>query len=153
MNKRKIRISENNCVVCHPEQSRPMKNGEIVLYCDEHFKNIKLGPINTNIEYNENPICRDCLSGSGQCEKHRVISPDTIEFITKDSGKRVDFPSGMRRDTQDNKPRFNLIYFPLLKRWAELMTRGAEKYGENNWRLANSLEELERFKESALRHL
>ena len=76
-----------------------------------------------------------------------------MKYITKDSGKRVDFKSGMRRDTQDNKPRFNLVYFPLLKRWAELMTRGAEKYGENNWQLANSEEELERFKESALRHM
>lgn len=76
-----------------------------------------------------------------------------MKYTTKDSGKRVNFKSGMRRDTQDNKPRYNLVYFPMLKRWAELMTRGAEKYGDNNWKLADSQEELERFKESALRHL
>ena len=32
------------------------------------------------------------------------------------------------------------------------MTRGAEKYGRRNWQVANSQEELERFKASAFRH-
>jgi hypothetical protein len=40
----------------------------------------------------------------------------------------------------------------MLKRWAELMTRGADKYGDRNWELAKSKEELERFKASAFRH-
>lgn len=75
------------------------------------------------------------------------------KFITKDSGKRVDFPSGMRRDTQDEKPRYDLIDRSMLTRWADLMARGAEKYGEANWTLANSPEELQRFKASAFRHL
>ena len=39
-----------------------------------------------------------------------------------------------------------------MKRDAELLARGAEKYGENNWMLANSEEELTRFKASAFRH-
>lgn len=75
------------------------------------------------------------------------------EFITKDSGKRQDYPSGMRRDLQLNKPRYDLIYRPVLKEWANLMARGAEKYGESNWMLANSVEELKRFKASGLRHM
>ncbi len=74
------------------------------------------------------------------------------KFKTFDSGKRVDFKSGMRRDTQEGKPDFWLCYQPLLKRWAELMSRGAEKYGRRNWQLANSEEELDRFKSSAYRH-
>jgi hypothetical protein len=81
-------------------------------------------------------------------------------FITKDSGQRQEYESGMRRDLQDGKPRFGLI-FPegvpyqdqLLTRFAELLARGAEKYGENNWQLANSEEELKRFRESGLRHM
>ena len=32
-----------------------------------------------------------------------------LVFLTKDSGKRKDFESGMRRDTQENKPRYDLI--------------------------------------------
>jgi len=75
------------------------------------------------------------------------------EFTTKDSGKRVEFESGMRRDTQEGKPRYDLIDRDFLKRWALLMTRGADKYGAENWRKANSQEELDRFKASALRHL
>ena len=82
------------------------------------------------------------------------------DFITKDSGKRMDYASGMRRDIQDGKPRFYLMLTgdvpydsQFLTRCAALLTRGAEKYGARNWQLANSPEELERFKESAFRHL
>ena len=80
-------------------------------------------------------------------------------FVTKDSGKRVDFKSGMKRDTQEGKPRFDLcnpLNCPkdsnLYYRWAMLMGRGCTKYGERNWEKANSKEELERFKASASRH-
>lgn len=73
-------------------------------------------------------------------------------FIVKDSGKREEYSSGMVRDTQDGKPRYDLVYLPLLKDWANLMAGGAIKYGENNWLHANSIEELNRFKASAFRH-
>jgi hypothetical protein len=74
-------------------------------------------------------------------------------FIVKDSGQRIDFPSGMRRDTQEGKADFLLVRDgPMLERWAEHMTKGAEKYGRRNWQLACSLEEWERFRSSAARH-
>lgn len=81
------------------------------------------------------------------------------EFVTKDSGERVDYASGMRRDVDTGKPRFDLCIpegLPyreqLLTRFAALMGRGAEKYGSRNWELADSEEELARFKASAMRH-
>jgi hypothetical protein len=74
------------------------------------------------------------------------------KYITKDSGKRQSFKTGMVRDVQDDKPRYDLIYKPLLKRWAELMSRGAKKYGERNWEKAATQEELGRFLASANRH-
>ena len=65
----------------------------------------------------------------------------------------------MRRDLQDGKPRFDLITplncskdSSMLYRWAMLMERGMSKYGSRNWELANSEEELLRFKQSAIRH-
>lgn len=81
------------------------------------------------------------------------------DFETKDSGERAVFDSGMQRDTQDNKPRFDLL-FPegqpytqtFLYRWAALMGRGAEKYTARNWEQAAGQEELDRFKASAARH-
>jgi|SRR5579872_4887725 len=76
-----------------------------------------------------------------------------MSFDTKDSGKREEFTTGMVRDTQDDKPRYDLIDAVFLKRWAELMARGARKYGENNWRKAATEEELRRFKASAIRHM
>lgn len=75
-----------------------------------------------------------------------------MSYITKDSGKRVSFKSGMVRDVQEHKPRYDLIPLFALKRLAELYGRGAVKYGDNNWQLANSEEELQRFKASAWRH-
>lgn len=73
-------------------------------------------------------------------------------FETKDSGKRQEFATGMVRDITEGKARYDLVYMPLLKRWAELMGRGAVKYGEKNWEKASTQEELDRFKQSAIRH-
>lgn len=75
-----------------------------------------------------------------------------VVFTTLDSGERVDFPSGMRRDTDKGKPRYDLIPRPMLKRLAELYARGAEKYGDDNWTLADSQAEVDRFQASAFRH-
>lgn len=81
------------------------------------------------------------------------------EFVTKDSGQRQDYASGMRRDLQKGKARFDLVLpegqkydETLLYRWAMLLERGAVKYGERNWEKANSQEEVNRFKASAMRH-
>jgi hypothetical protein len=74
------------------------------------------------------------------------------DYITKDSGERTTFSTGMVRDATRGKLRPDLVYMPLLVRWAELMGRGAEKYGERNWEKARTDEELARFKESAFRH-
>lgn len=76
-----------------------------------------------------------------------------MSFEVKDSGKRVDYPSGMRRDVQDEKIDYTLLPSFMLDRWAEHMTKGAKKYGRHNWQLANSQEELDRFKASAMRHM
>jgi len=81
------------------------------------------------------------------------------DFKTKDSGKRTEFDSGMVRDIQDEKPRYEFLIpngqtheDTLLFRWAMLMTRGAVKYGDRNWEKANSIEEANRFRASAFRH-
>lgn len=38
-----------------------------------------------------------------------------MSFETKDSGKRAEFDSGMVRDTDEGKPRYELIYQPTLQ--------------------------------------
>lgn len=80
-------------------------------------------------------------------------------FETKDSGQRQEFASGMVRDLQDGKPRFDLLLpdgvpyeDQMLTRWARLMERGQSKYGERNWEKAEGQEELARAKASAMRH-
>lgn len=75
------------------------------------------------------------------------------DYETKDSGQRATFESGMVRDVQTGKPRYDLIPLVPLKRVAELYARGAEKYGERNWEQAAGEEEMARFKASAFRHL
>ena len=73
-------------------------------------------------------------------------------YQTKDSGERVDYDSGFRRDSTKNKPRYDLIPPELLYRLAMVYTRGAEKYGDENYKKANSEEEYRRFIQSAFRH-
>ncbi len=74
-------------------------------------------------------------------------------FIIKDSGQRQSFDSGMVRDTQAGKTLWSLVFDgPMLRRWAEHLTKGAVKYAARNWMKASGDEEYERFKESALRH-
>lgn len=82
----------------------------------------------------------------------KKTTPTIGTYVTKDSGKRQKYDSGFQRDTQDGKPRYDLIPTELLTRLAELYARGAEKYTPDNWRKANGQEEYERFKASAWRH-
>jgi len=81
-------------------------------------------------------------------------------FVTKDSGVRSVRPSGYQRDTQQGKPRFDLLLpqgvpysDQFLTRWANLLARGADKYSERNWEQASDQEDLDRFQSSAFRHL
>lgn len=83
-----------------------------------------------------------------------------MEYTTKDSGARAQYDSGMVRDTNQGKARFDLLFAKgvpyneqLLTRFAQLMERGAVKYAARNWEQANGQAELDRFKESAFRHL
>lgn len=74
-------------------------------------------------------------------------------FTVKDSGVREQFDSGMVRDTTEGKTDYALVLDgPMFKRWATHLTKGAIKYAKRNWMQANGDAELERFKESALRH-
>ena len=71
----------------------------------------------------------------------------------KDSGQRIEFPSGMRRDVTGEKIDYSLVMDgPMFKRWAAHLTKGAKKYDKRNWMKASGQEELDRFRESALRH-
>ena len=75
------------------------------------------------------------------------------DFVIKDSGKRMEFDSGMVRDITENKIDYSLaIDGPMFKRLAVHLTKGAKKYSKRNWMKASGKEEYERFKESALRH-
>lgn len=79
------------------------------------------------------------------------------DFVVKDSGVREEYETGMRRDTQANKERYDLVLpedmeEDMLTRWAAHMEKGAEKYGERNWELARTEKEYKRFRQSAFRH-
>lgn len=122
------------------------------------------------------------------------------DYVTKDSGERTQFASGMMRDTATGKSRPDLafdgplvwtlwdgtsdeslmrcaqMFFEessevnaaavvhqlvhregglrvLVGRYTALMMRGAVKYAEQNWMLAEGTSELQRFRISFCRHL
>lgn len=68
----------------------------------------------------------------------------------KDSGRREEFEGGSRRDTQEGKPRYDLLNPLGLERVAIHAANGAEKYGEFNWALGQPTR---RILASAFRHL
>lgn len=68
----------------------------------------------------------------------------------KDSGKRQEFLTGSRRDTQDGKGRYDLISPISLQRLAKHFENGAKKYGDRNWELGQPLT---RYLDSAIRHI
>jgi hypothetical protein len=85
------------------------------------------------------------------------------EAVTKDSGERVGFDSGMVRDTEEGKPRMDLCVVScmpyeeqLIVRYGMLRARGAAKYCETytdiNCEKAESEDELARYRSSAARH-
>jgi Domain of unknown function (DUF5664) len=81
-------------------------------------------------------------------------------YEIKDSGERKEYASGMVRDTQDGKAMFTYLFADgipydeqFITRCALHMTKGFIKYGHRNWERANSAEEVERFRASAMRHL
>jgi hypothetical protein len=80
------------------------------------------------------------------------VAPQTTSTWeeVKDSGKRQEFDTGARRDTQDGKPRYDLIPLSPLTRLAMHYTNGAVKYGESNWTKGMPLS---RFYASLFRHL
>ena len=81
------------------------------------------------------------------------ISAPTFEnphaYITVDSGQRQDFDTGSRRDSQAGKGRYDLLPPEAIRRYAQLLERGAEKYGDRNWELGQPFS---RVISSMLRH-
>lgn len=81
-----------------------------------------------------------------------------MTFDIKDSGERREFASGMVRDAAEGKTNFLSVRFgPMLRRWADHLTKGRQKYpdpelGVPNWTLAEGPAEYLRAKESAARH-
>lgn len=75
------------------------------------------------------------------------------EFVVKDSGNRLEFKSGMQRDSTEGKKDYTLAMDgPMFERWVEHLRKGSIKYHKRNWMKANGQEELDRFRESAFRH-
>lgn len=72
------------------------------------------------------------------------------KYITEDSGERRSFKTGAVRDTDINKPRYDLIPPHALWRVAMLYARGAQKYGENNWQKGIPSQQM---LASAMRHM
>ena len=70
--------------------------------------------------------------------------------VLKDSGKREEFPTGSRRDTREEKGRYDLLSPLALRRIATIYERGASKYGDRNWEKGQPIM---RYLDSALRHI
>lgn len=66
--------------------------------------------------------------------------------------KNVTLDSGMVRSNDTGKPDYTTIDPAMLERWARHMTANISDKGHNNWRLASTDEDRQRFLQSAWRH-
>lgn len=57
----------------------------------------------------------------------------------------------IKNDRKDGKLRWELLPLPTLEKVVEVYTKGAEKYGPNNWQ--NLPDGYQRYKAAMLRHL
>lgn len=161
------------CSLCgpvYPTSSCIHNDQQICVECSAVIE-VRLGPAKVDVcTHDEAVLCINCEPSWVRRMANSVVSQQQDEmdvpygmppkFVTKDSGKREQFDSGMQRDTQEGKARWDLL-FPqdvpyneqFLTRVAELLARGAEKYDARNWEQAAGEVELDRFKSSALRHM
>lgn len=97
-------------------------------------------------------ICPNCkqekpIGGSCICQ----VKTEVKKFTSvKDSGARQDFTTGSVRDTNEGKPRFDLITPIALYELAIHYANGSKKYGDRNWEKGQPLH---RYIESLERHL
>lgn len=84
------------------------------------------------------------------------------DFEVKDSGAREEYDNGFVRDTEAGKHDYarilrieglDLVPIEMLERLAAHMTKGAEKYGPDNWRRARGPIAVARFCRSLVRHV
>ena len=73
-----------------------------------------------------------------------------MTYSLKQSNEKQTFETGAQRDTQESKPRLDLISPIFLERLGMVLTKGAEHYGERNWERGMPLS---RLLSSAARHL
>lgn len=98
--------------------------------------------------------------GKGRTEMDgHVRRMTSFDFATQSSGTKDEFEGGGVRDAEAGKPRFDLLrplnvpyQDQLLTRWAALMARGAEHYGDRNWERMGDQKAMDRFRSSAARH-
>lgn len=98
----------------------------------------------------DTPITADSSALARALEGSQVPRPKAAFGQVKDSGKRQEFPTGSRRDTEEGKGRPDLIPRLLLERLGKHFENGARKYGDNNWQKGQPLS---RYWRSAFRHL
>lgn len=72
-----------------------------------------------------------------------------VRFVTKGSGDKQQFATGSQRDSQAGKGRYDLLPPEAIRRYAQLLARGAERYGDKNWELGQPFS---RVVSSMLRH-
>jgi hypothetical protein len=88
-----------------------------------------------------------CYPAAIDCPSEAVCREDEAR-----ESSHVVYGSGMVRSAQAGKPDYTLLDLVMLERRAAHMTAQVPSKGHNNWRLAHTEEDLQRFLASAWRH-
>jgi len=83
----------------------------------------------------------------------------TDKFVVTDTGNKKEFSTGMVRNSNANKVRYDHLFRgPMFKRWAAHTWKAEKFYPDaapqvSNWQLAETVEELDRGIESFIGHV
>jgi len=72
-----------------------------------------------------------------------------VTYEIQDSKEHHEFATGARRDTQENKGRFDLLPWEAIQHLAIHYEKGAKKYADRNWEKGLPVS---RFMSSGIRH-
>jgi len=105
--------------------------------CRECWEKVGRGVMLTAIHHAQQDYCTNCNS---ETTKKMYFEKD-LEVKQK--------KGGLKHDT--GKQRYDLIPADALDKFVEVLTFGSEKYGDNNWRLVDSMDE--RYFAALMRHM
>ena len=117
--------------------------------CEGCVGSCSAAPANSTESLDEPGAACSCYPANESCPSEAACR----RLFEQSSNGHVTLPSGMVRSDDQGKPDYTLLDLAMLERWARHMTDQVPSKGRDNWRLAHTEEDRQRFLASLWRHV